>query len=315
MLGPYRLIRPIGRGGMGEIFLATHVRWSGSFAVKVLNRARVSQQTLMRFLQEASVLGKLRHPNVVRLVDFNTTKDAIAYLVMEYVPGQDLAEILRTRRRQPIGRVHSMLRQMASALHAAHRVGIVHRDLKPKNVMVVSTADHEVRIKVIDFGISKVPHFNFLPETPTILGTPAFMSPEQAEAREADIGYASDEFSLAVIAYLLLTGRLPWKGSTSAEMLHSVSKCNPEPMTMTGAASTSATQAVLLRAMARIPADRYPTVLSFMLALERALILDGLLSLVARRTDVVHARRRVISTADAIGLPKLRVRAVASAAS
>jgi len=177
---------------MGEIFLATHERLPGQFIVKVLSPDLVSPEALARFRQEALVMARLRHPNVVQLLDFNTTLSGLPYMVMEYLPGKDLAEVLAAQPLLPTGQVFAILQQVASALYAAHRIGIVHRDLKPKNIMVTPCEGRADLIKVIDFGISKSRRHSPVTGTSFIVGTPEFMSPEQAEGREQDVGYTAE---------------------------------------------------------------------------------------------------------------------------
>ncbi|MEO5769111.1 MAG: serine/threonine-protein kinase [Polyangia bacterium] len=285
--GSYRLIRRLGRGGMGDIHLASHERLPGQFVVKVLSPDLVSDQdAFVRFRQEAVVMANIRHPNVVQLVDFNFTMAGLPFLVMEYLPGKDLADILSTRPFLAASQVSSIVRQVACALDTAHKLGIVHRDLKPENIMVVPCEGQGDLIKVIDFGISKARRFNHVTSASMVMGTPEFMSPEQAQGRQEEVDSRSDQFALAVISYLLLTGRTPWGVIAPVEILHRV--VNNPPLPLTHDDTWRAVEAVLFRAMAKGPQDRYPSTLAFWRALDRAMVTDGLIPNASGYGSTIH---------------------------
>jgi serine/threonine protein kinase len=279
--GAYRLIRRLGGGGMGDIHLASHERLPGQLVVKVLNPDLVGdQEAIARFRQEAMVMANIRHPNIVQLVDFNFTPAGRPYLVMEYLPGENLARVLATRVLS-VAEVSMIVRQVACALDAAHRLGIVHRDLKPENIMVVPCDGQGDLIKVIDFGISKARRLGAVTSRGMVLGTPDFMAPEQAQGRQESVNAPSDQFALAVISYLLLTGRMPWGVTAPEEILHCVA--NRYPLTLTQDESWRSVEAVLFRGMARAATDRYPSVLAFWRALDQAMIDDGVLPALSRQ--------------------------------
>jgi eukaryotic-like serine/threonine-protein kinase len=281
--GSYRLIKRLVRGGMGDVHLASHERLPGSFVVKVLSpELQGDEDALARFRQEAMVLADIRHPNVVHLVDFNVTPSDIPYLVMEHLPGRDLADILASRPLLSAVQVSEIVRQVACALDSAHRKGIVHRDMKPENIMVVPCEGQGDLIKVIDFGISKTRRFNHEMAGSMVVGTPEFMSPEQAEGRHEDVDARSDQFALAVTSYLLLTGRTPWENTTPFELLHHIVNNDPHPLTLDG--SWPSVEEVLFRGMAKVPSNRYPSTLAFWRALDQAMIKDGLLSAAAAQS-------------------------------
>ncbi|MBC8131967.1 MAG: serine/threonine protein kinase [Deltaproteobacteria bacterium] len=285
--GSYRLIRRLGRGGMGDIHLASHERLPGQFVVKVLNPDLVSDQdAFVRFRQEAVVMANIRHPNVVQLVDFNFTMAGLPFLVMEHLPGKDLAEILTTRPFLAAAQVSSIVRQVACALDAAHKLGIVHRDLKPENIMVVPCEGQGDLIKVIDFGISKARRFNHVTAASMVMGTPEFMSPEQAQGRQQDVDPRSDQFALAVISYLLLTGRTPWGATAPIEILHRV--VNNDPLPMTHDDAWRAVESVLARGLAKEPRARFPSTLAFWRALDRAMLSDGVLTSATGHSTTIH---------------------------
>jgi eukaryotic-like serine/threonine-protein kinase len=278
--GSYRLIRRLGGGGMGAIHLASHERLPGQLVVKVLNPELVGDhEVIARFRQEAMVMANIRHPNIVQLVDFNLTPAGRPYLVMEYLPGENLAQVLATRELSA-AEVSMIVRQVACALDAAHRLGIVHRDLKPENIMVVPCEGQGDLIKVIDFGISKARRLGAVTSRGMVLGTPDFMAPEQAQGRQESVEAPSDQFALAVISYLLLTGRMPWGVTAPEEILHCVA--NRYPLTLTQDETWRSVEAVLFRGMARAAADRYPSVLEFWRALDQAMIEDGVLPALSR---------------------------------
>gem|GEM_PF-5260992 len=287
--GTYRLVQRLGRGGMGDVHLASHERLPGKLVVKVLSPEVVGDQdALVRFRQEAVVMANVRHPNVVQLVDFNSTPSGLPYLVMEHLPGKDLGDILASHPYLSGPQVSTIVRQVACALDAAHRLGIVHRDLKPENIMVVPCVGQGDLIKVIDFGISKARRFNHVTSASMVMGTPEFMSPEQAQGRHEDVDARSDQFALAVISYLLLTGRTPWGATASVEILHRI--VNKEPLPLTGDDSWPSVEAVLFRAMEKSPGDRYPSVLAFWRALDRAMVDDGLFQAPAQQPLVLHGQ-------------------------
>jgi len=275
MLGAYRINRCLGRGGMGDVHAATHVQTAREVVVKVLSPDMVvNDEAVVRFRQEAAVMARIQHPNVVRLLDFNFMTDGRPYLVMEYLPGENLGEIL-TRRTFSVPQVSDLVNQVAAALDAAHQLGVVHRDLKPENIMVVPRAGQGDLIKVIDFGICKARRFNHLTSKGTVMGTPEFMSPEQAQGHHEEVEAPSDQFALAVIAYLMLAGRMPWAASTPEEILHCV--IHKYPLALTDDGQYGAVEAVLFRAMAKTPDERYRSILAFSRAFDLALVQSGLL--------------------------------------
>src|SRR5580704_7781740 len=216
-LGPYEIVSALGAGGMGEVYKATDTRLCRTVAIKVLHRAHSD-----RFEEEARAIAALNHPHVCTLHDVGPN-----YLVMEYVEGSALRGPLPPQEAVRLGI------QIASALEAAHRRGIIHRDLKPANVMV--TRDGSV--KLLDFGLSKIAASADLQDvTPTIertmdgtvLGTTAYMAPEQVEGRPLD--ERSDMFSLGAVLYEMVAGRRAFEGRSMAQVLSAVLRDNPRPL-------------------------------------------------------------------------------------
>jgi eukaryotic-like serine/threonine-protein kinase len=297
----YRILRPLAAGGMGEVFLATHERLHGAFAVKVLHEDFTQDEEAMcRFRCEAEIMAGLRHPNIVQVFDFNFTPDGRPYLVMELIEGRDLNELLRDRSPMPPARVARIVRQIASALEAAHAHGVVHRDLKPENVMVVSAEGHEDFIKVVDFGISKARWSERITSELAVMGTPQFMAPEQAQGLREEVDSRADQFALASITYTLLTGQEPFRGDSGVAVLYQVVHEDPEPLDSLVDWPCASGAAVLDRAMSKDRQARFATVLDFARALETAIAADlgtpecratAPLALLATPADHVHERR------------------------
>ncbi|MGH7341559.1 MAG: serine/threonine-protein kinase, partial [Candidatus Rokuibacteriota bacterium] len=208
--GRYLIVRELGLGGGGRVYLARDPELGRQVAVKILDRGIAAD--LERFRREMAILAALRHPNIVTIPDAGT-EDGRPYYAMEYAEGRTLAEA-----RPPLPEAVAILEAVALACHAAHEKGIVHRDLKPGNILLAE------RPLVADFGIAKVMDAE-LTETGQTLGTPSYMSPEQAEGREVDP--RSDVYSLGVILYELMTGRRPFTGSGALDIARKIAQEEP----------------------------------------------------------------------------------------
>jgi serine/threonine protein kinase len=277
--GTYRIIKRLGEGGMGEVYVAAHERLPGLFAVKALQTSFIGHaEAVSRFRREAEILAGVRHPNVVQVVDFNVTPEGIPYLVMELADGPDLARELDEGRELSPADAMSIIRQIASALDAAHAAGVVHRDLKPANVILMPAAGQAPVVKVIDFGISISDWSPQITTESRVMGTPEFMSPEQALGKRDDIDARSDQFALAVLAHTLLARRPPFRGDTPLATLSAIVHGQPEPLVPYVPWPAEEVQAVLRRGMARTRENRFPTVLAFAEALESALSFAGALA-------------------------------------
>jgi serine/threonine protein kinase len=276
--GTYRIVKRLGEGGMGEVYLAAHERLPGFFAVKALQTSFMRHaEAVSRFRREAEILAGVRHPNVVQVVDFNVTADGVPYLVMELVDGPDLERELAEGRELGPADAMSIVRQIASALDAAHAAGVVHRDLKPANVILMPAAGQAPVVKVIDFGISISDWSPQITTESRVMGTPEFMSPEQALGKRDDIDARSDQFALAVLAHTLLARRPPFAGDSPLATLSAIVHGEPEPLAPYVAWPAEDVQAVLRRGMARGREERFPSVLAFAEALEAALSAAGAL--------------------------------------
>jgi eukaryotic-like serine/threonine-protein kinase len=222
----YELIELLGRGGMGVVWTARHLRLPKQVALKLLTpAAQASEVTVARFRREAEIASRLGHPHIVEVLDFNVLPDGVAYIVMELLKGEDLRRRL-SRGPLPAEQALTVLLQVASALQAAHQAGVVHRDLKPENIFLTmrpGAFGPELCVKVLDFGISKIQSAQtLLTQDDAMIGTPAYMSPEQAAGKSADVDGRSDLFALATIGYEMLSGRCPFAGSSLAEVVHKV---------------------------------------------------------------------------------------------
>jgi eukaryotic-like serine/threonine-protein kinase len=270
--GTYRIIRPLAEGGCGEVYLAAHTRLPGRFAVKLLHRSLVrDKDALSRFRQEAEITSSLRHPHIVQVFDFNVTDSGVPFLVMELLEGKLLSE--RVRAAGPLDPLTAtnIIEQIAGALHAAHARGIVHRDLKPENVMLLGGAGVDDFVKVMDFGISQASWRPRLTDGERVAGTPQYMAPEQAQGLREQIDHRSDQFSLAAIAYTLLTGQEPFRGENAIAVLYEVVHSDPIPASELAPAVGPEIEAVVMRGLAKESADRYPDVLAFASALRAAI--------------------------------------------
>ena len=254
----YRILRPIGEGGMGAVYEATHARLPRRFAIKVLRADYLKQpQWVERFKREAEIASQLRHPHIVEVVDYNHAPDGRPYIVMEYLEGEDLSHRL-ARGKMPRAQALELLRQVGSALSAAHRRGVIHRDLKPQNIFLAHTDDGEVRVKVLDFGIAKLMNESGgLTSDNIVLGTPWYISPEQVLGKKDQVDARSDIFSLAVIAYQLLTGQAPFASDSVAATLHQVAYDDPPSPREIDPDIDKRLEATLLRGLSKQREERF----------------------------------------------------------
>jgi predicted Ser/Thr protein kinase len=266
----YQVDSRLGEGGMGEVYLATHVLMGRQCALKVMSPALSKDpDAVTRFNREATNASKISHPNVCAVYDFGLTPDGLVYLAMEYVEGRTLTAVAEERGPMPVASATELVAQCAAGLEAAHDLGIVHRDLKPDNIMVINRGGKET-VKLVDFGIAKAMEgepSQRVTKTGFVVGTPEYMSPEQLAGDPLD--GRSDEYSLALVLYRLITGRLPFEGSSIQETLVKRLTDAPQPLLIARPEGKfpEGLQAVMDRALARYPANRYPTVAAFVQAL------------------------------------------------
>ena len=270
--GAYRIERLVGEGGMGAVYEAAHLRLGTRVAVKVMARElAANSEALARFHREALVTSGLGHPHIVKVLDFSTTPSGEPFLAMEFLEGEDLEHRLRRVRRLPIADVVHIIKQVASALAATHAKAIVHRDLKPGNIFLLTAAGENDFVKVLDFGISKVRSASTkLTRTSSVMGTSAYMSPEQARGHIEDIDERTDQWALACIVWECLSGEGPFWGENVPSILFQIVHEPPAPLLPKVAGLPSQVEEVLLRALAKAKNDRFANVSDFALALERA---------------------------------------------
>lgn len=269
----YRVDGVIAHGGMASVLGATHLRLHRSLAIKVLAEPYLrSEQRRQRFFAEAEIVAQLNHPHIVSVIDFDFAKGGRPFLVMERLHGDTLAARVVHGPMPPLA-VIAVVRQVASALAVAHTAGVIHRDLKPANIMLVDTGAPDIFAKLIDFGISRSPgEGRKLTGHRDLLGTPHYMAPEQATSRHERIGPHTDQYSLGAVAWQLLTGELPFSYQSKTDVLAAIVD---EPLPRLEDAwphpGAAAVEAVLARAMAKRPEDRFADVATFASALETVL--------------------------------------------
>jgi serine/threonine-protein kinase len=231
LLGKYRIDELIGTGGMGNVVRASHLYLHQSVAIKILlPQMSEDPSTVARFLREAQASVKLRSEHSARVVDVGTAPDGTPFMVMEFLDGSDLHQILRHHGRQPPAVAVDLMLQACEGIAEAHALGIIHRDIKPSNFFLTRRPDGSPLLKILDFGISKTPvGYDELTGTQTILGTPSYMAPEQMKSgRSADP--RSDLWSIGVVLYQLLTGHPPFAGESYADLVLKVGLEPPEPI-------------------------------------------------------------------------------------
>jgi serine/threonine-protein kinase len=264
----FRLVRRLGKGGMGTVFLAEQIGVGNRpVALKVLNRKLLDDPDfLLRFQNEAGSTGRIHHPNVVTIHESAQGDDGTPYIAMEFLEGESLREVLKERGALPVTEVAEILQQAARGLNAAHKLGIIHRDLKPDNIFLTRGDDGELIVKVVDFGIAKLHESSMHTQTGMVLGTPAYMSSEQAYGMRSDeLDARSDIYSLGVVVYEMLTGRLPFHSDTPAGYLrmHMLEEPPPFPAAAQGLIVPPRVEAVVMKALKKEREERYQSTLEF----------------------------------------------------
>ncbi|MFY9222558.1 MAG: serine/threonine-protein kinase [Blastocatellia bacterium] len=272
--GKYKLEKCIGRGGMGAVYLATHIQVNNKVAIKVLLKSLIEAHPAAydRFRREAQATGRIKHPNAVSVTDFGQTDDGTAYLAMEYVDGKPLRRLLDKNGKLSLNQFLNLAKQICAGISAAHKAGVIHRDIKPDNVMVEVVDNQEVA-RVLDFGIAKLrdsqQHTN-LTETGALLGTPNYMSPEQCTGNPID--HRTDIYSLGVMFYQMISGELPFKAPNAPALIimhvtqaptHLKEICPSVPESLTK---------VIMQTLEKNPNDRQRSVVELIEQLEAALI-------------------------------------------
>ncbi|MCC7194616.1 MAG: protein kinase [Gemmatimonadaceae bacterium] len=262
----FHVIKKLGEGGMGSVYLAEHVKMGRKVALKVMNPGmHQDPDAIARFNREAKNASQLNHPNICAIYDFGETPDGLIYLAMEFIEGSSLTSVIEKSDGLTPPRAASIIHQAADALQVAHDYGIVHRDLKPDNIMIARARDGSDVAKVVDFGIAKASSSDAQKVTKTglVVGTPEYMSPEQLAGDKLD--GRSDIYSLGLVAFNCLTGKLPFPSNSAQEAM--IMRLTDQPKTLAEMRPevtwSDELQGVMDRALARDAADRYQSAAEF----------------------------------------------------
>jgi eukaryotic-like serine/threonine-protein kinase len=262
----YEVRSILGEGGMGAVYLAEHPFMGRKAAIKVLRRELAQDQSLVeRFMNEARAANAIHHPNIIDIIDVGLLPSGIPYLMMEFLEGESLAKRVERAGRLPVPDAVDVATQTASALQAAHAKGIVHRDLKPDNLFLVPDDGRPfaARVKVLDFGIAKLrgelSGSGAKTQSGSVMGTPPYMSPEQCRGITEEIDHRTDVYALGIILYELLTGTPPFMSAGWGDVvLMHVTKPVPPPRAKNPEIPVEL-EAVILKALAKLPGDRWPS--------------------------------------------------------
>jgi serine/threonine protein kinase len=271
----YEILAQVGEGGMSSVYVANDTETGEQRAIKILSAALSSDKNAMERLRREAGLGmRLAHPNVCHIISLGETTDGLVYVVMPFIDGEILVNLTSRLGRVPLEDAVLLVSDIAAGLHVAHGLGVVHRDLKPENVMVRTNGEGRQSAVVMDFGLAKEneadPELRKLTATGIILGTPAFMSPEQLRGKAIDA--RSDIYALALVTYEMLTGTLPFQGRTQQEMVIARLRSDPTPLSEAlPELDAPGVERVLVKAMQRDPEDRYQTTIEFADALAAAI--------------------------------------------
>ena len=293
LAGRYHVEGVVGRGAMGSVYRARDTQTNRVCAIKLMAQfASLDESAYLRFIQEAQIVAQLYHPNIVQVYGFDRDEDGTPILAMELLEGDDLHTLLYDQPRMPLERTLEILRGVGQALHAAHSVGVLHRDIKPKNIFIAKQKNsrgdvHEV-VKVVDFGLSKVLGGQSANETAPgiILGTAEYISPEGTMGVPELLDFRADQWALGVVAYRLLSGRLPFEGNDPLSLLLAIRKTTPKPLRELVNDVPEYVLVAIERAMSKNKEDRFETVQDFLRALDGLPPIGQLLS---RSSDGVPA--------------------------
>ena len=276
-VGNYEVKQKLGEGGMGAVYLAVHPNIGKRVALKVLHPEFSSNEDVIgRFFTEAKAVNDIQHPNIVDIIDYGEMPplagvgQKVVYFIMEFLAGDSLAKVIHDQAPLAPERSQMIAIQVADALGASHRHGIVHRDLKPDNVMISQRRDGRDFVKVLDFGIAKLTgdhQGSRRTRTGIVMGTPAYMSPEQCEGR-GNVDPRTDIYALGILLYEMLAGQVPFRGEGYGEVLvQHMTQVPRRPSTIRGVIPPHL-EAVCMRALEKRPSDRYPDMETFLVALQ-----------------------------------------------
>jgi putative nucleotidyltransferase with HDIG domain len=275
LIGNYRIVTELGGGAMGQVYFAEHTLMGRRAAIKVIrDELSTHQESVQRFINEARLVNRIGHPNIVEITDFGQI-DSRYYIMMELLEGETLEELLGRSGRLDEAQAIAITIQVADAVRAAHELGVVHRDLKPENIYLTHKPGHEgLLVKVLDFGIAKLMHGpgklnNGSATVPgAVLGTPQYMSPEQCQGDE-HLDHRSDVYSLGVVLYRMLTGNVPFLGDSVLQIMMAHIQEAPTPPRELRREISLETEAAIMKAMQKKPEDRFADMLGLRSALER----------------------------------------------
>ena len=265
MIGRYRVERTIGQGGMGAVYELLQPAIHKRMALKLLHEEyAVRKEIVQRFFDEARAVNLIGHPSIVDITDFSHLPDGRPFIIMEFLKGESLEDYLQEKGGLPEVEVLEILRQICSALAAAHSKHIVHRDLKPENIFLVRNPHQPMRVKVLDFGIAKLrdQESDAINQTQTgvVLGTPTYMSPEQAQGNTQEADHRTDIYSLGVMLFQMLSGAPPFRGKTFASLIFKHISEAPPDLGDTRNDIAPAWSRIVAKALAKAPEDRYQSV-------------------------------------------------------
>ena len=272
--GEYHIVECVGRGGMGAVYKAEQPRKNRFVAIKILHPKYAKRADLAsRFRREARTMSQLTHPNTARVYSSGKTEEGASYFVMDYLEGKNLAQIVRKFGPMEPKRAVDIMVQVCGALDEAHRVGVVHRDLKPENIFLTQKDNKEDFVQVLDFGLAKVGAKQMgrgsmmITREGMVFGTPEFMSPEQAQGEKVDA--RADVYSLGLILYELLTGKLPFDAKKALDIMKAHVDDPPIPISdrVPGRTFDPQLWQVMERALSKRPQDRYASTVEFAQAL------------------------------------------------
>lgn len=278
--GRYHVQEIVGRGGMSTVYRVKHVHLDKIFALKVMEGAVIEAETVQRFKLEAKASSMLNHPNIIHVQDFGIAPDGRPYMVMDYLEGRSLSDLIRKEREIDISRLIRIFVQICNALSHAHELGIVHRDIKSSNVVLITDDSGNEKAVVVDFGIAKILTGSSagnqnLTQTGEVFGTPLYMSPEQCLGQPVDS--RTDIYALGCVMYEMLTGRTPFQGDNPYQTFHKQIKEAPPPFPdrLRSTPKGRQMEAIVLKALAKSPQNRHKFVLELASELMRVEVAAG----------------------------------------